>query len=81
MPLTTKLRDVRGNLAGRRTERVARRRLSAELAAFQTPAERAELDFILGRHTQDETREIRAILNRQDYERQRAGSGVGGYRG
>jgi len=81
MPLTTKLRDVRGNLAGRRTERVARRRLSAELAAFQTPAERAELDFILGRHTQDETREIREILNRQDYERQRAGSGVGGYRG
>ena len=81
MPLTTKLRDVRGNLAGRRTERVARRRLSAELAAFQTPAERAELDFILGRHTQDETREIREILNRQDYERQRAGSALGGYRG
>jgi len=81
MPLTTKLRDVRVNLANRRTERGARRRLCAELAAFQTPAERAELDFILGRHTQEETREIREILNQQDYERQRAGSAIGGYRG
>jgi hypothetical protein len=81
MPFTTQLRDVRVNLANRRTERTARRRLSAELAAFQTPAERAELDFILGRHTHEETREIREILNQQDYERQRAGSGIGGYRG
>ena len=69
MPLTTKLRDVRVNLANRRTERGARRRLCAEL------------DFILGRHTQEETREIREILNQQDYERQRAGSAIGGYRG
>ena len=80
MPLTTKLRDVRVNLANRRTERTARRRLGAELAAFQTPAERAELDFILSRHTSEQTREIREILNQQDYERQRAGSGLGGYR-
>ena len=76
MPLQSTMRDVRVNLANRRTERLARRRLSAELAAFQTPAERAELDFILGRHTQEETREIREILNRQDYERQRAGSAI-----
>jgi protease II len=81
MPLKTKLRDVRVNLANRRTERAARHRLCAELAAFQTPAERAELDFILGRHTQEETREIRDILNQQDYERQRAGSALGGHRG
>ncbi|MGW4948124.1 hypothetical protein ACWEOZ_41775 [Actinoplanes sp. NPDC004185] len=81
MLFINQLRDVRVNLANRRTERTARRRLSAELAAFQTPAERAELDFILGRHTQEETREIREILNQQDYERQRAGSGIGGYRG
>jgi len=81
MPLKTKLRGVRVNLANRRTERTARRRLSAELAAFQTPAERAELDFILGRHTHEETQEIREILNQQDYERQRAGSALGGYRG
>ena len=78
MAITTRLREVRVELANRRTERSARRRLSAELAAFQTPAERAELDFILGRHSHEETREIREILNRQDYERQRAGSVVGG---
>ena len=81
MPLQTKLRDVRVHLANRRTERIARRRLGAELAAFRTPAERAELDLILGRHTEAETREIRDILNQQDYERQRAGSVVRGYRG
>jgi hypothetical protein len=81
MPLKTKLRDVRVNLANRRTERIARRRLGAELAAFRTPAERAELDLILGRHTGEETAEIRDILNQQDYERQRAGSAIGGYRG
>lgn len=80
MALNTKLRDVRVNLAHRRAERGARRRLSAELAAFSSPAERAELDFILGRHTQEETRLVREILNRQDYERQRAGSVLGGYR-
>ncbi|GAA3343756.1 hypothetical protein GCM10020358_44240 [Amorphoplanes nipponensis] len=80
MPIKTKLRDVRVNLANRRTERNARRRLGAELAAFRTPAERAELDLILGRHTLQETREIREILNQQDHERQRAGSGIGGFR-
>jgi hypothetical protein len=79
--LKTTVRDIRVNLANRRTERVARRRLSAELAAFHTPAERAELDFILGRHTNEETRQIREILNQQDYERQRAGHAIGGYRG
>lgn len=81
MPLKTKLRDVRVNLANRRTERTARRRLSAELAAFRTPAERAELDLILGRHTLQETQEIRQILNQQDLERQHAGSAIGGRRG
>jgi protease II len=81
MPIPTKLHAVRVNLADRRTERTARRRLSAELAAFRTPAERAELDLILGRHTHEETREIRDILNRQDYERQRAGNALGGHRG
>lgn len=81
MQLKNTIRDVRVNLANRRVERVARRRLGAELAAFRTPAERAELDLILGRHTHEETREIRDILTRQDSERQRAGSALGGYRG
>ncbi|GID91852.1 hypothetical protein ACFQFC_00460 [Amorphoplanes digitatis] len=81
MKFRTKLRGIRVNLADRRTERVARRRLSAELAAFQTPAERAELDVILARHTREETREIREILSRQDYGRQRAGNLIGSRRG
>jgi hypothetical protein len=81
MQLKTTIREVRVNLANRRTERIARRRLGAELAAFRTPAERAELDLILGRHTHEETREIREILTQQDSERQRAGSALGGYRG
>ncbi|MEV6600876.1 hypothetical protein AB0M36_29125 [Actinoplanes sp. NPDC051346] len=80
MPLKNLIRDVRVSLSHRRTKRRAYRQLSAELAAFHTPAERAELDLILGRHDENETAEIRAILNRQDYERQRARMTVGGYR-
>ncbi|MFI5493796.1 hypothetical protein [Actinoplanes sp. NPDC051859] len=80
MPLTTRIREARTTLTRRRIERRAHRRLSAELAAFRTPAERAELDFILGRHSEEETAEIRAILNQQDYERQRTRLVAGGYR-
>ena len=80
MNVSTKIREVRTVLANRRTERVARRRLSEELAAYQTPSERAELDQMIGRYSADETREIREILNRQDYERQRTTTGLGGHR-
>jgi len=80
MNVPTTIRDVRTVLENRRAERSARRRLSEELAAYQTPSERAELDHMLGRYSAEETREIREILNRQDYERQRSGSGLGGHR-
>ena len=80
MNVSTKIREVRTVLANRRTERVARRRLSEELAAYQTPSERAELDQMIGRYSADETREIREILNRQDYERQHTATGIGGHR-
>ena len=80
MNVSTRIHAVRTVLVNRRTERVARRRLSEELAAYQTPSERAELDQMIGRYSPDETREIREILNRQDYERQRATSGIGGHR-
>ncbi len=46
MPLT----KIRTALSDRLTERREYRRLSAELAAFQTPAERTELDELLERH-------------------------------
>jgi hypothetical protein len=81
MPLKNRITDVRTTLAHRRTQRRAHRQLSAELAAFQTPAERAELDLILSRHPESETAQIRAILNEQDYERMRTRIVVGGYRG
>ena len=81
MQLKSVIRDVRVNLENRRTERAAHRRLSAELAAFATPAERAELDSMIGRHSYEETRQIRAILNQQDFERQRTATALtGGYK-
>ena len=81
----TTLRTARTALANRRTMRIARRRLSQELAAFRTTAERAELDQLLSRHSAEETAEIREILYRQDVVRQQTGSrqtaGLGGYLG
>ena len=80
MPLATTVRSLRTTLADRRTERIARRRLSNELAAFQTPTERTELEEILSRYATEETWEIREILNRQDNERQRMATVLGGRR-
>lgn len=84
MQITT-LRNVRTALANRRTMRIARRRLGAELASFRTTAERAELDQLLSRHSAEETAEIREILYRQDVLRQqtsgRQTAGLGGYLG
>ena len=85
MQFTTKFRDVRTALANRRTMRIAHRKLSAELASFRSPAERAELEQVLGRHSAEETRQIREILYRQDAERQyaaaRRSATLGGYQG
>lgn len=60
------LRDARTTISHRLAERRAHRRLTDELAAFRTAAERTELDLMLGRHTAEETREIHAILTRLD---------------
>ncbi|MBM2622590.1 hypothetical protein JIG36_44525 [Actinoplanes sp. LDG1-06] len=85
MQFTTTLRDARTALANRRTMRVAHRRLAEELASFRTTAERAEIDELLSRHSAEETEQIRAILYRQDVERQQSSgrqtAGLGGYRG
>jgi hypothetical protein len=72
MQLVAKIRDARTSLSHRRTMRLANRQLSAELAAFSTPAERAELDEILDRHSPEETEQIRLILSRQDAQRRYA---------
>ncbi|WP_250037402.1 hypothetical protein [Paractinoplanes maris] len=85
MQFTTKLRDARTALANRRTMRVAHRRLADELASFRTTAERAELDQLLSRHSNEETETIRDILYRQDTVRLQTSSrqtaGMGGYLG
>jgi hypothetical protein len=72
MPLLAKIREARATLSHRRTERIAYRQLSNELAAFRTEAERAEIDLILDRHSDADTRVIREILSRQDAIRQHA---------
>jgi len=85
MQFTIKLRDARKALADRRVQRVAHRRLADELAGFRTTAERAELDELIGRHTPEETEQIRSILYRQDLLRQQSSTrqtaGLGGYLG
>lgn len=82
MQFTTKLRDARTALANRRTMRTAHRRLADELASFRTTAERAEIDHMLSRHSNEETEPIRAILYRHDVVRQhrsgRPSAGLGG---
>jgi hypothetical protein len=68
-PLQSRLRAVSTRPAGpggparaRRFDRARRRRLAAELAEYRTPAERLELDLILGRHSAEEIREIEELL-------------------
>lgn len=46
----------------RRTDRAERNRLRAELASYRTPAERADLEAILARHTPEEIADLRARL-------------------
>jgi len=54
--------DLRARRAARRVLRARREQLRAELASYATPAERAELDAILGRHTEDEIAQLAALL-------------------
>ncbi len=59
------LQAIRTELATRRAARRERLKLEQELAAFDTPAARLEIETIVARHDPEETREIRAILTRQ----------------
>ena len=62
---STTLTSMRTSLAERAAARARRRQLARELAEYRTPAERLELDAILGRHSAEETAEIEAILDKQ----------------
>lgn len=63
---STTVTSLRSSIAQRRVARLQRRRLTRELASYRTPAERLELDLILGRHTADEVAEVQAILSQLD---------------
>jgi hypothetical protein len=73
MGIKSTARGARTTLANRRTERIARRRLAAELASFTSPTERAELESVLERHTPEEAGTVREILYRQAVAREMAG--------
>lgn len=52
--LSTLAARRRTSFTDARLRRAAQQRLRAELASYRTPAERAELDAILSRHTEQE---------------------------
>jgi succinate dehydrogenase/fumarate reductase flavoprotein subunit len=49
-------------LRGRRAARQADDRLAAELASYRTEAERAELDAMLSRHSDEEAAKVRQLI-------------------
>jgi hypothetical protein len=53
-------------LQSHRDAQKRRQSLRRELAAFNTPAERLELDEILARHNTEEARLMKELLRRQD---------------
>jgi hypothetical protein len=65
----TKIQAIRSDFATRRAARRDRLHLERQLAAYDTPAARLEIETILARHDADETREIREILKRQAVDR------------
>lgn len=54
IPLATLVTRGVTSLSDARAARAEQKRLRAELDSYRTPAERAELDAILARHTTDE---------------------------
>jgi hypothetical protein len=49
-------------LRSRRAARQEDTRLAAELASYRSEAERAELDAMLSRHSDDETAKVRQLI-------------------
>jgi len=64
--LTTVAPTFASRIQARRAARQQRQTLARELAAFNTPSERLELDEIMARHTADETRLVQQLLRQQD---------------
>ena len=74
-PVTATITTLRSTLTHRRSAHLARTRLERELASYDTPASRRELDAILARHTTEEIAQIEQILNRQPLDRTRRPGG------
>ena len=49
-------------VAAHRAERAHHRQLAAELAAYSSPSDRTEIESIIERYSDEETRELRGIL-------------------
>ncbi len=60
---------LRTEVANRRNIRQNRRELERQLAAYDTPSARLEIESVLDRHHPDQTREIRGILRKQANDR------------
>ena len=80
MPIATRIRYARAAVADQLAARRAHRELNAELAAFRTPAERAELHELISRHSAAETAEVRRILDSHDRRRRHDAAVLGRYR-
>ena len=63
--LSNRIQLLRAALNADREGRAKQRRLERELAAYTTPSDRLEIEEIIARHTEEETRQIRRILSRQ----------------
>jgi hypothetical protein len=59
------IQAIRTELATRRAARRDRVTLERQLAAYDTPAARLEIETIVARHDPEETHELRKILSRQ----------------
>jgi hypothetical protein len=74
-PVTSTMTTLRSTLSNKRSAHRARTQLERELAGYDTPAARRELDAILARHTAEEIAPIEAILSRQSMDRTRRAGG------
>ena len=65
MKTTETISTLRTQLAERRMVRQRNKRIEEELASYNTPSQRLELEAILSRHTAEEIEELEGMLNRQ----------------
>ncbi len=62
--VATRLRLLGQAFATDQEGRATRRRLEQDLAGYSTPAERLEIETIVGRYSVDDARDVQRILDR-----------------